>query len=464
MKRVLIILVLLIMTTVQSTYAQSDNQPLIALVGGMLLDGYENSRIHNSVVIFQGNKIIAAGSADEVDIPSHAKIIDTRGKTVMPGLIDMHAHIELIGHGDYKEYYEFIGGSAGLGPSREISAKHLLRAGVTTALDLGSTYGVLDTRKRINAGEIPGPRLLASGPWISRAPVDIVTPDMQFIISSPEQAAARTNELIDRGVDVIKAWVGLTAEDYQAIVTTAHKRGIKVHAHVYDPAKVRLAIDAGVDVLQHLGSARNPAYSDKLIAEIAHKNIPVIQTIAHRIWIYPATVNFPARLQDYALRQDIPEPLYNDMQRSFKHFQRNDYFRRIGRETRAAKLAAKQLIEANLFLGVGTDSGTPMNFHTESMWREMQALVESGMSNTQVITAATQINAEILGNLQLLGGSRAFGTIEPGLIADIIVVDGDPLFDINALGHVDITISGGKIWYFDESNNDDDLHQIGKRF
>ncbi len=207
--------------------AQAQDEPVIALTGGMLLDGYENSRIHNSVVLIQGDRILAAGPAHEVAVPEGAKIIDTRGKTVMPGLIDLHAHVELIGHGDYKEYYEFIGGAAGLEPSREISAKHLLRAGVTTALDLGSSYDILAHRERIRSGEIPGPRLLVSGPWISRAPVDIVPPEMQHIISSSEEAAAKTTELINRGVDVIKAWVGLTAADYKAITDTAHKRGVR---------------------------------------------------------------------------------------------------------------------------------------------------------------------------------------------------------------------------------------------
>ncbi len=232
---------------------------------------------------------------------------------------------------------------------------------------------------------------------------------------------------------------------------------------MYHPDAIRLALDNGVDVLQHMGSARNPTYPADLVNEVAHRNIPVIQTIAHRIWIYPATVDFPARLQDYAIRKDISEPLYSEMQRSFHQFQRNDYFRRIGRETRTAQYSARQLIEANVHLGVGTDSGTPMNFHSEAMWREMKALVEMGMTRPQVITAATQINAEILGNLQLLGGSRAFGTVEPGMIADVIVVDGDPLFDIAALDHVDVTIAGGKLYYFRNDGGDDRV-EVGSTF
>lgn len=437
----------------------------IALVGGMLLDGYEAAPIHDSVVIISGNKIIAAGPAHDVAIPQNAYVIDIRGKTVLPGLIDMHVHMELLGHGDYEEFYEFIGGIENLEPIREIAAKQLLRAGVTSAVDLGSTFDILETKRRIEAGEIAGPRIIASGPWISRleVPVGIVPAEMQFVIKSPEEAAARTRELIERGVDVIKAWVGLTLEDYQAIVREAHKRGVKVHAHLYDPEKVKMALDAGVDVLQHMGSAKNPPYDDALVLRIAHKNVPVIQTIAHRIWIYPATVAFPARLQDPVLQEDLPPELYAEFQRSFRQFHRRDYFRDVEREIRLSRLAARQFIDADVVIGVGTDGGSPLNFHSEAMWREMSALVDSGMTPLQVISAATKTNAEILGNMDIFGGKRQLGTIEPGMLADIIVVDGNPLFDINVLGYVELVIKNGVPWYTEEKATEI-LRAIGRRF
>lgn len=437
----------------------------IALVGGMLLDGYEAAPIHDSVVVIAGNKIVAAGPAHDVPVPPNAHVIDTRGKTVLPGLIDMHVHMELLGHGDYEEFYDFIGGSKNLEPIREIAAKQLLRAGVTSAVDLGSTFGILDTKRRIEAGEIAGPRVIASGPWISRlqVPVGIVPSEMQFVIKSPEEAAARTRELIERGVDVIKAWEELTLEDYQAIVHEAHKRGVKVHAHLYDPEKVKLALEAGVDVLQHMGSAKNPPYDQDLVLRIAHQSIPVIQTIAHRIWIYPATVAFPARLEDPVLQEDLSSELYAEFQRSFRLFHRRDYFRQVEREIRLSRLAARQFIEAGAVIGVGTDGGSPMNFHSEAMWREMSALVDSGMTPLQVISAATKTNAEILGSMDILGGQRRLGTIEPGMLADIIVVDGDPLFDINVLGYVELVIKDGVPWYTKEKATET-LRAIGRPF
>jgi imidazolonepropionase-like amidohydrolase len=318
-------------------------------------------------VIIEGNRVTAAGTEKDVQVPANAHIIDTSGKTILPGLIDMHAHLELLGHGDYREYYEFLGDLDKLELSRTIAAKQLLRAGVTSVVDLGSTYGMLETRDRINNGEIPGPRITASGPWIARLPVDIVPKEMQLVVSSTSEARAKTIELIERGVDVIKAWEGLTRGDYEAIVEEAHKRGRKVHAHLYDPEKIRFAIDAGVDVLQHMGSAKNAPFDNDLILEIAHKGIPVVQTIAHRIWIYPDTVAFPERLRDPMFESDLPADWYSEFQRSFENFYRNDYFRNVERETRRARIAARQFIEADAVMGVGTDGGSPMNFHTESV-------------------------------------------------------------------------------------------------
>ena len=144
----------------------------VAFVGGMLLTGYEVPPIHHAAVLVEGNKIVAAGPASEVKIPADATVIDTSGKTMMPGLIDTHAHLIVLGHGAYETWFPWInahGGSKMLTRVMEISAKQLLMAGVTTAVDLGAPLPEsLSIRDRINKGEVAGPRMLVSGPWISR--------------------------------------------------------------------------------------------------------------------------------------------------------------------------------------------------------------------------------------------------------------------------------------------------------
>lgn len=434
-----------------------ENTSRYALVGGMLLDGYEAPPVHNAVVLVEGNRIIAAGPAHAVDIPAGTPVIDTRGKTIMPGLIDMHIHLDLIGHGDYDEYYRFLGGTKRLNEVMPIAAKHMMRAGVTTGVDLGSPFDILETRDRIRSGEIPGPRLVISGPWITRIKLDGVPDSYQIVINSPEEAAAKTLELIERGSDVIKTWLGLTRDDLKAVVKAAHSKSVKVHSHLYKVAAMEDAIAAGVDVFQHAGSAKMPPYPEPLLRKIAEDRIPVVQTIAHRIWVYPATMENPGRLDTPQLQADIPDDIYTELQRSFKNFRALSYFKDTPDEIRHSKINARQFIDANAYMGVGTDAASPLNFHTEAMWREMSALVDSGMTPARVITAATKTGAEILGK------GKDLGTIQAGKLADIIVVDGNPLFDINAMKYVAVTIKDGRVW-FDPKYTTEALSQIGTAF
>ncbi len=413
----------------------------VAIVGGMLLDGHEGKPIHHSVVLFENGLITAVGNRDNTPIPDNAVIIDAGGRTVMPGLIDAHMHIDLIGHGSYARLYEFMNGMERIQEFMTIAAKQMLRAGVTTGLDLGAPFQAFDFRDKVNRGEVPGPRLLLSGPWITRIDYDIIPDEYEIIIRSPREAAERTRELIDRGVDVIKVWEGLSEEDYRAVVEVAHEAGIKVHAHLYDPVRIRYALDTGVDVFQHVGSAGNPPYDQALVAEIAHRNIPVVQTISHRIWLFPATLEFPERLYDPVYRKDMPADIYAEFIGSVEKFQGLSYFADITRETRNSQVSARQFIDGGAYIGVGTDAASPLNMHTEAMWRELSALVESGMTPLEVISAATRTNASILGMADKIG------TIEVGKFADIIIVDGNPLRNIEVLDYVDIVIKDGVVWY-----------------
>lgn len=442
-----------------STHAISQDSQLqsYALVGGMLIDGYEAPAVHNAVVLVSGNRIIAAGPAHKVTIPDGTPIIDTRGKTIMPGLIDMHMHLDLIGHGDYDEYYTLLGGTRRLAEVMPIAAKHMMRAGVTTGVDLGSPFDILAVREKIRAGEIPGPRLTISGPWITRIKLDGVPDSYQIVINSSEEAAAKTLELIDQGSDVIKIWLGLTLEDMKAVVNAAHSRGVKVHAHLYKVPAMEMAIEAGIDVLQHVGSAKMPPYPAAVLHKIAEDRIPVVQTVAHRIWVYPASLENPSRLDNPELEADIPVDIYADMQRSFKNIRALSYFKDTPDEIRNSTINARQFIDVNAYMGVGTDAASPLNFHTEAMWREMSALVDSGMTPARVITAATKSGAEILGK------GEELGTIEAGKLADIIIIDGDPLFDINALKYVAVTIKDGRVW-FDKKYTTDALIELGTAF
>jgi imidazolonepropionase-like amidohydrolase len=399
--------------------------------------------LHHAAVLIEGDRIVWVGSAAEAKIPPGATVIDTSGRVMMPGLIDLHVHLKNIGHGSYDRWDPWIMDRSLLEKVNAISAKQLLMAGVTTAVDLGAQMPeILTTRDRINKGEIPGPRLLVSGQWITRDLGNYQPrPARQVKIDTPEDAARATEELIAKGVDVIKAYVGLTPAHYRAITDVARKHRIRVHAHVYSERDTRNALENGVDVLTHAGPAGTaPPYSAELIRDIVNAGRPVVVTAAHRSWVFPDTVAFPERLQDPQLREDFGPEIYDEVQKSFVEFQRLGYMGRVDREVFFRERGLKQFIESGAVLGMGTDSGTPLNFHTEALWREIKAHVDLGMAPQRAISAATRINARILGKADELG------TVEPGKLADIIVVKGNPLFDIQALAHVELVMKGGVVY------------------
>jgi imidazolonepropionase-like amidohydrolase len=417
----------------------------LALVGGMLLDGYEAGPIHRAAVLIDGERIVRVGPAAEMTIPPDYTVVDTSGRTMMPGMIELHGHLIILGHGNYGTWFPWIaknGGSKMLTKVMETSAKQLLLAGVTSVVDLGAPLAEsLSVRDRVTKGEIPGPRLSMSGPWITRSSGGMTEQFGGITVTSSAQAAQEVERLAKAGVDVIKAHSGLTREDYKNIADAAHKHGIRVHAHVYAEEDVRNALETGIDVLTHAGSAGTaPPYSQKMVTDIVNAGRPVVITAAHRSWIYPDTADFPERLQDPSLKRDFPPEIYAEVQDSLKNWRALGYFGRTDREMVFRERGVKQFTEAGAVIGMGTDSGTPMNFHSEALWREAKVHVDMGMPPIKVISSLTRIGANILGK------QRDLGTIEPGKLADIIVVNGNPLYDITALAHVEVVVKGGRVF------------------
>jgi imidazolonepropionase-like amidohydrolase len=424
--------------------AQTEPPQRLALVGGMVLDGYDAPPLHNAAILIDGDRIRRVGPAAEIPIPAGYRVIDTSGRTMMPGMIELHAHLVLLGHGEYTRWFSWIdeqGRAETLPKIMAIAAKQLLMAGITSAVDLGAPLQeILATRDAIDRGQLPGPRMSVSGPWLTRN-VAIFPPDYQIDVETPEQAGAETERLIAAGVDVIKAHAGLTRDDYKAIVDAAHEHSVRVHAHVYAERDVRNALEMGVDVLSHVGSAGTaPPYSQQLVTDVVNAGRPVVVTAAHRSWVYPDTAAFPERLQDPQLKKDFTPEIYAEIEDSLKNWRALRYFGRTDREMFFRERGVKQFIEAGAVMGMGTDSGTPMNFHTEALWREAKVHVDMGMSPQRVISALTRVGANILGK------ERDLGTIEPGKLADIIVVVGNPLYDITALSHVETVVKGGKVY------------------
>ncbi len=176
--------------------AQAQERTL-ALVGGMLLDGHDGPPLHHASVVIENEKIVAVGPMSEVKVPEGATVVDTRGRVMLPGLIDLHVHLIILGHGDYSRWDPWIAQNELVEKVMEISAKQLLMAGITSAVDLGGTLKEsLSVRDRINRGEIPGPRMWMAGPWITRDPGDYSDAlPTQILVDTPGEAARRSTGL-----------------------------------------------------------------------------------------------------------------------------------------------------------------------------------------------------------------------------------------------------------------------------
>lgn len=428
-------------TQVRPAAGIAGNGTQVALVGGFLLDGYGGPPVHDAVVIIAGDRIVAAGSAADVEVPAAARVIDANGYTVMPGLIDAHVHLDILGHGDYPTWHDMVRGN--YAEVMERSAAQLLAHGVTTARDAGGELRAsVQVRDRIARQEIVGPRMLVSGGWIQNWTDERARANYRRFnlnartVDEARQAAA---QLFDGGADYIKAYTGLTLEQMRAITSEAHRRGKRVGAHVYTDEEIRIAVEGGADLLDHAGSGhQNPLYTEETLRLMASRQIPIAQSIAHRVTLYPEHLAWPERIHDQDLKQELGR-FAEPVAQSLRHLPSLSYFSQIQLQMRVAPAAARQLAAAGCRIILGTDSGTPGYFHSEAVWREAEALVQmAGLSPMDTIVAATRLTAQALG--------VNTGVIAPGRLADVILVRGNPLTSMRALERVELVIKDGVVY------------------
>ena len=416
-----------------------------ALVGGTLVDGFGGPPIQHSVILVDGDTITAVGRVGQVAVPAGAEVISTEGMTVLPGLWDMHVHTMIVGHADYaqwdKSYFDQF--ESVIMPA---AAKQLLMSGVTSARDLGGPLEQsLNVRNRINEGKIPGATLYVSGPFIQHEPYPNTEP-YRWGVKGPDDGRAKVKKIADAGVDVIKLidHDQMTMEEVRAIVDEAHRNGKPVVAHSHRPEEIRRGLLAGVDCFEHTGLATAPAYPDDVIQMIRERTAkmslgplywtPTIEGLLN----YEYLRDNPEALDDPAWQADLPAAVVADIKKSREHVDRLPYFQLTAarRPTLAHKF--KQLGEAGVVQLIGTDSGIPMNFHTHSTWRELDAWV-----NVLGVDPITTIRAATYWPSVAMKVDAKVGTVSAGKLADIIAVRGDALRYISLLQRVDIVIKRG---------------------
>lgn len=409
----------------------------VALVGGTLIDGVSNRVLRNSVVLVRGGQIERVGSVGVLEIPPLYRQIDTDGRTVLPGLWDMHVHLLYAGHTNIQSWHQTYTPRF----ERDImpaTARQMLMAGVTSVRDLGAPPDALFAVKaRIARGEIEGPTIYAAGPQLTHTP----PPWAQFYrwgVSGAPDAAAKATMLLDQGADVLKVTdaESMTVAEISAITGAAHARGKLVSAHGRTDAEIRIGLDGGIDDFQHIGpmTAQFPPELLSLIAARARSARPLYWTPTIGLPLNAQSLaDNPELLDDPRNFAGLPPLIAADVKAAIRTFQpqaaaRDTILRKVG-----------QLREAGVQLLLGTDAGLAGNPHAQATWQEMDAWV-----NVLGIGAMDTIQRATSGAARYLGVADRTGSIEAGKAADLIVVSGDPLLHMSVLRDPMIVLKNGR--------------------
>ena len=396
-----------------------------ALKAAHLVDVKAGRMVDHSVVLIVGDRIEKVGTAKEVSIPPGAKLIDLGQATLLPGLIDCHVHLtsDPENHG-FKALGISVPRAALIGAK---NARLTLEASFTTARNVGASgFADVALRDAINAGDVPGPRMLVSGPALGitggHCDENRLAPEFNHrsngVADGTPAVMAKVRENIKYGADVIKfcASGGVFskgdlpgAEQYspaemQALITEAHRLGRKVAAHAHGAEAILDAANAGVDSIEH-GSL------------IDNEGIRAMKE--HGTYLVADIYN-----DDFILGEGKKYGFTDEML---------EKERMVGREQREG---FRRAAEAGVKIAFGTDAGVyPHGWNA----KQFVYMVKYGLTAMQAIQAAT-VNAA-----DLLGWSDRVGSIEPGKFADLIAVEGDPLKDVSVLERVKFVMKGGKV-------------------
>jgi len=455
--------------------AQSD-PPAVAIVGATVIDGNGGPPLADATVVVENGRIAAVGPRASTRVPAGAREIDGRGRFVTPGFIDSNVHVSLYSGIESLVRYE--------DRFTDLVIEHAqlhLKHGITTIRD---SYGMLgplvEARDRIERGDAIGPRLLVAGnivgwggPWsftftgtrpqnltlFQERMNDAITRGSgeELMEMEPDSLRVAIGRYLDLGPDFIKfggtshfggpVMIGFSERAQRAIVEEAHRRGGAAETHSTTPEGLRMSLLAGVDLVQH-PEVLPDAISDDLVALFRDREVicaMLVNTMTGKPW-----EEYSKRLESERKRQEEAA---------------GDTTARIDREKTQAELRAeepdlgmqfrrenaKRLIEGGCTTTIGTDNylGAAPEFRRTPKAETQNAgvgsilaiegLVELGMTPGEAIVAATRNGAKAARMADRLG------TIEAGRIADLLVLDADPLADIHNIRKLSLVMKGGRI-------------------
>ena len=405
-----------------------EERPLV-FTHAVIIDGNGGTPIEDGTLVVRGAKIEAVGSGSQVAVPPQALVIDARGKVLMPGLADMHVHL--------------LGGWDGesvdmLGYRRYLNA--LLYAGVTTVLDTGSVKPfILQLRNEIAAGRLSGPRIYCAGPLIDGP--DPVWPPISYAVSSVEQIPGIVRELKQDGVDIIKAYIGLSNPQIFALAAEARKVSLPVFVdQSWRNGSVEIAA-AGIAAFAHTPDF---IWGDVMTGMLKERGVKFISTLS------VAEAKSKRRLEDLSfldeplVKDTMPPDFIADLRAYAAEARESPAWNKGPKQQNLQrfnnqKANLKKLFDAGLPYAAGTDSPYPGSYLGEGLHRELELIVESGLTPMDALTMATRNAA------RLMGAEEEWGTLAPGRLANVLLVDGRPDRRIRDTRNIELVMTRGKI-------------------
>ena len=393
---------------------------------GRLIDVTAGKVLTDQVLIVRGDRIDSVSAASGATIPAGAKVVDLSAYTVLPGLIDTHTHVT--SDPTLPPYHGYGLSHPRIALKGAANAKATLLAGVTTIRDVGAPgYTDIALRDAINDGDVPGPRILASGPALGitggHCDDNMLAPEFEHASDGVADGVEGVRRVVRRnvkyGADVIKycgtggvfskgTKVGgqqYTAQEVAALIDEAHMHGRKVAVHAHGAEGIKVAIRAGVDTVEHA------SLIDDEGLQLARKAGTFLS-----MDIY----NTEYTQSEGPKRGELEEFLRKD--REVASIQRENF---------------RKAVQLGIKLTMGTDTGVYPHADTP---KQLATMVRFGMTTMQAIQAATLVGADALGL------KSQVGALAPGHFADIIAVSGDPLADIRLLERVQFVMRAGQVY------------------
>ncbi|WP_245846063.1 amidohydrolase family protein [Longibacter salinarum] len=446
----------MLLPAIDSAAAQSKGVESRALVNGTLIQ-LGQAPLADAVIVIRGDEIAAVGSGDSVDIPEDAQVIDVSGRYVMPGMIDGHVHFfqsgglyarpDVVDLRNVRPYEEEI---AGIKERLPDTFRRYLASGVTSVVDVGGPMWNLDVRAQTDT-MTAAPTVVTAGPLISSVEPDEFTVDDKPILrfESPEAAREEVRRQIDAGVDIVKIWYIVRGDGPEAfrpvvdaVIEEAHGRDTRVAVHATQLETAHAAVEAGADILVH--SVYDQPVDDAFVRQLVEQDVIYVPTLmVSERYRETFAQTLDLTVAEHRIGQkDVIGSLF-DLQVIADSLVPNRIQQMISSRPdipsdSVAIRNLKAVHDAGVTIAAGTDAGNIGTLHGPSLSREFELMRAAGLTPAEVLATATVGGAALMGQDNL-------GRIEPGMQADLAIVRGNPLEDLQHAFEVDAVMRRGNL-------------------